>query len=204
MLCSTRKLTAIMHEPALAKIVRNFLDNASDVIARMVAMGRESVICAELIHRCYANADGDKYTLLIRGADMAMAAAMATAPQIDVPEAAEVRLQALDFLANYSVAKRASRIVHATPTAPPGPGPATVAELLTAAAIADFVTTFTPPLTRTRIYPFPLRASCMNHPATASLSIDRSLCRMLSSFSGRRQLTTTTCTGVATSIEVLP
>jgi hypothetical protein len=126
LLCSTRQLTAIMRAPALAMVVRNFLDSASEVLADMMSRGKKPVICSEMVFRCFENAG---YPLEIRGADIPMAAELdqivAKATPADAATARQIRAQAEAFLQNYSQA------------AHPGTGLAASAAVL---PVANFVT----------------------------------------------------------------
>jgi len=139
LLCSTRQLTTIMRTPGLAMVVRNFLDSAMEVLAKMMAVGRKPVICSEMVFRCFENADAaGKYALEIRGADVPMAAELdgivANATPADSASAQQIRAQAAAFLRNYSQA------VHAQ--APPAVT-ALLGEYSAAAAglaVANFVT----------------------------------------------------------------
>jgi hypothetical protein len=133
MLCSTRKLTAIMHLPGVAMIVRNALDSAADVVAKYIAAGQEPVICSELVYRIFKNA-GEAYQLAILGADATKLAAISNVPDERnlTPEMRDLQSAASAFLANYDEAKKAGRAKATLSTAAP--------EQSLAATIADFVT----------------------------------------------------------------
>ncbi|PYT12233.1 MAG: hypothetical protein DMG59_23990 [Acidobacteria bacterium] len=137
LLCSTRKVTAAAHLPGLAMIVRNILETASDTLAKLIAAGREPVICSELVYRCYENS-GPNYKLLIRGADIPDAKALAATLQpAAAAELREIHARAAEFLANYYQAKR----IRVTPAAGRGTAAAVaVPALVEVAAVADFVT----------------------------------------------------------------
>lgn len=99
-LTTTRKIPL---PPILAEIVRNLLDSAADVIATIVAAGRQPVICSELVFRCYQNA-GNDYEILIRGADVPKVAVEVETVESSLAQA-EVRAAAENFLVRYALAK---------------------------------------------------------------------------------------------------
>lgn len=112
LLATTRKLpTALL--PGIGQIVRAVLESAMDLLADIVAAGREPMICSELVYRCFAEA-GDAYRPRILGADLAPfssahAASILGAQEFDDSETsvdtAEVRVLAAAFLARYATAK---------------------------------------------------------------------------------------------------
>jgi len=125
LLASTRRLTSPV--PFLGRILRNFLDSAADVLARLGALGKEPLICSELVYRCYEQAGAD-YKVLIRGADMAAGMAMATMdapPKADADDGGYLE-SALVFLEKYQALKPA-------PPADPALGGAVM-------AVSNFVT----------------------------------------------------------------
>jgi len=109
LLCSTRQLTSILRHPALAMVVRNFLDSAMEALAKIIALGKRPAICSEMVFRCFESA-GTKYTLEIRGADVPAEAALdeviAKSAAADVATAQQLRAQAAAFLSNYNQALR--------------------------------------------------------------------------------------------------
>jgi hypothetical protein len=131
-LASTRRIPVISWIPGLSIIVRNILDNAADVLARIMAAGQEPVICSELVYRCYSEADaGGKYRLAIRGADvMGSRATFAALSELTGGSEAAVDPLLADkqaFLARLAQAKGMPAAL--SPTAAAG-----------FAAVADFVT----------------------------------------------------------------
>ncbi|PWU19762.1 MAG: hypothetical protein C5B50_05750 [Verrucomicrobia bacterium] len=134
-LASTRQVTAPI--PFLGLIVRNILDHAADVVARLTSSGKEPLICSELVYRCYAQA-GAGYQIRIRGADLAqaMAASLSTISPVASEGGADYGEAAAVFLENYEAAKRPS---HLKALASAGVTSASGAPPLTA-AVADFVT----------------------------------------------------------------
>jgi hypothetical protein len=64
----------------LGILLRNLLDEAAEKVAEIVAAGKEPMICSELVYRCYESG-GAPYKILIRGADIALANAMALGAQ---------------------------------------------------------------------------------------------------------------------------
>lgn len=67
-LAGSRRIPVVSDIPFLHWILRNILDNAAEVLAKIVADGKEPMICSELVYRCYTES-GPQYDLLIRGAD---------------------------------------------------------------------------------------------------------------------------------------
>ena len=67
-LAGTRRIPVVSDIPFLRWILRNILDNAADVINKIIAAGKEPMICSELVYRCYTES-GPQYDLIIRGAD---------------------------------------------------------------------------------------------------------------------------------------
>ncbi len=131
MLASTRRLPI----PGLGLVLRNVLDSASEVLARMVAAGKQPMICSELVYRCYVEA-GQKYFIRIRGADVAMAQAASvlanagSSAPLDAASAADAAFdeEAAVFLENFYAVSGAT---------PPG---AAVQGEASLQAVADFVT----------------------------------------------------------------
>lgn len=66
--------------PELEPIIRALLDQAADVLAKILATGKQPMICSELVYRCYAEAD-EKCEIRVRGADTDLSALTATDPQ---------------------------------------------------------------------------------------------------------------------------
>ena len=141
MLCSTRKLTAVAQMPGLAMIVRNILDEAADVLARLMTGPdkKEPVICSELVYRCYQNAGGNlAYELAIVGADVPAPAAaefrasIAALSPAEAADALDIQNRASAFLLNYYQAKQHPE--------PPAAAPQALAVPVRPEAVADFVT----------------------------------------------------------------
>lgn len=128
--------------PIASWILRTFLDNAMSILSKIMAAGKEPMICSELVYRCFDGA-GDKYRLTIRGADTVYL----SLPDIPVDTGNDIQAHNLgesivdsesqlieDFFANYAVArhridkKRISEVSQA---------PFSVAKSF---AVADFVT----------------------------------------------------------------
>jgi hypothetical protein len=116
LLASTRQTSA--PSPLLGMILRNLLDHASDVLAHLIATGKEPLICSELVYRCYIES-GAAYQVRIRGADLARAvarASMAAPVELAAPvgtvqpssDAAAFQEAAAGFLENYQAAKAVS------------------------------------------------------------------------------------------------
>jgi hypothetical protein len=83
LLAGTRRIPV----PGLGFILRKVLDPAAEVLGRIIAAGRQPMICSELVYRCYVQA-GAKYFLRIRGADIARAHAAAVMAGSTPPDAA--------------------------------------------------------------------------------------------------------------------
>ncbi len=133
-LCSTRKLNKILCLPGMALVLRNAMDHAVDVLAKLAAAGKEPVICSELVYRIYQKAGAD-YRILVRGADVpAMTTSIMAEPE-DEDAAAFVRA-ARDFLVNYGAFKAPARDMRIAA----GASFAEAEALFTSAAVADFVT----------------------------------------------------------------
>ena len=129
LLCSTRHISI----PIAGPIIRNILDSAADVVAKLFKTGKQPMICSELVYRCFDESD-PKYELHIKGADLAYSQASnldaLLAPSI-VAEPSEINEMASlysDFLQNYLLAKHPFDSSHAK-------------SIITAtAAVGDFVT----------------------------------------------------------------
>lgn len=136
-LCTTRQLTRILQMPGLVLILRNILDHAAEVVAKLAAAGKEPVICSELVYRIYQQA-GAAYRIIIRGADIpALMAAMAAVPGSQEDTAVTAfRRAAQDFVMNYGAFKASAR----KSDIPVSAAFEDAANLLAAAAVADFVT----------------------------------------------------------------
>lgn len=133
-LTTTRKVPI---PPGIAIIIRNLLDEAADVLSKILAAGKQPMICSELVYRCYAEA-GDKYAIRIRGADTARSQLMNQIAAYCAPSAASSTAiaqgsgelseeEALAFLDRYFFAKGIDLSVPTTTGAHP-------------LAVADFVT----------------------------------------------------------------
>lgn len=70
-LTATRRLPINGWIPGLGRILRTIMDNATNVVNKMIAAGKEPMICSELDYRCYVEA-GEKYRIKIVGADQLM------------------------------------------------------------------------------------------------------------------------------------
>jgi hypothetical protein len=133
--------------------LRNILDNAAEVVSRIVSGGKEPLICSELVYRCFKEA-GSRYDNEIRGADILAMRARATlsssegglrtgtAPLEDPVIGAELDA----FLAKYQVAKsRGAALAAGSSTKPKKAGRAPAASAAPsgsemALAVANFVT----------------------------------------------------------------
>ncbi len=130
LLASTRQLTTPV--PLLGFILRNFLDHAADLLARLIHEKKEPLICSELVYRCFSQA-GQNYKIRIHGADMAMATmAAAVPPLVPAQDLSGYQSAAASFLANYQAAKAVNTGPRPLATAP--------AAAAMAAAVANFVT----------------------------------------------------------------
>lgn len=106
LLASTRQITTPI--PFLGRILRTVLDEAADVVASLAAVGKEPLICSELVFRCY-DESGAGYKVAIRGADIAsnfavgaMSSASSNATPQDDGGFADA---AAAFLTNYNALK---------------------------------------------------------------------------------------------------
>src|SRR5262249_47861698 len=97
-LAATRQLP-VSGIPFLGMVIRNVLDSAADVVAKLIHAGREPMICSEFVYRCYEEANDP---IQIGGADV-MSIESSSPP---TPAAGEVAASAHAFLAAYSLAKR--------------------------------------------------------------------------------------------------
>ena len=130
-LTSTRRIQI----PVIGWMLRWILDHAMDVLAQIMAAGKQPMICSELVYRCYAEA-GTQYELEISGADPAMLAAtqgleLPMRPTHDA-ESADIDRRINAFLTNYAAAKHKGKVA----LTPKGVAPSLSATNL---AIADFV-----------------------------------------------------------------
>lgn len=127
LLASTRKISI----PLVSWIIRNILDSAAEIVNSIIAMGKEPMICSELVYRCYCQA-GDKYTLLISGADLAQKTLSKGQIIKTYDEDNSLNLNVENFLLKYTVSKRminrSKKEVE------------TIQDMISALAIADFVT----------------------------------------------------------------
>ena len=151
-LASTRRIPVVSDIPFLRWILRNILDNAAEIVAKIVAAGREPMICSELVYRCYTES-GAQYDLAIRGADTFAARAQAlpvlsgtaAADATASREAEAIQAELDTFMAKYLRAKARGRIATQTKgrkaRAKRGGQPAAAnADETTVMAVADFVT----------------------------------------------------------------
>jgi hypothetical protein len=137
MLTATRRLP-IGWVPGLELILRNILDSAAEVVANLVAQGREPLICSEFVYRVFDEADSTgKYKILVVGSDISGTASVqslvagpmagtlsATDSPAEAAAMADIQARAQSFLQKYNIAKRAGM-------------PAGVSSTL---AVANFVT----------------------------------------------------------------
>ncbi len=136
LLASTRRIPI----PGVAWLLRNVLDEAMRLVSTLIAAGREPVICSELVYRIFSEAQGDNYTLSIRGADtlaataartvQGMGTATLTMAETDATaaEASALQEDAAAFLRLFTAAKH--QAVHDNDGQP----------VFGAQAVADFVT----------------------------------------------------------------
>ena len=106
LLATTRKLKV----PVLGFVIRNILDSAATLLNKIVAAGKEPVICSELVYRCYQGAGAD-YKIAIKGADKAANSIAAVAgPKSKVSkEEKEMQASAKRFLAAWNDAQRSTQ-----------------------------------------------------------------------------------------------
>ena len=107
--------------PGLSRILRNVLESAADVLATLVADGKEPMICSELAYRCYEEA-GDNYRILIVGADIlkGMLHPLTEKQELESEsltaeekgEIAILRAEAQSFLVTYESVKRKQIVGH--------------------------------------------------------------------------------------------
>lgn len=71
-LATTRRLPVVGWIPGLGSLLRTVLDSATDILNKIIAAGKEPMICSELVYRCYDEAAEDKYHLKIIGAEVLM------------------------------------------------------------------------------------------------------------------------------------
>ena len=150
-LAGSRRIPVVSDIPFLRWILRNILDNAAEIISKIVAAGKEPMICSELVYRCYTES-GPQYDLVIRGADTLATRARAlpvlggslaaSAGHSQEAEAIQVELDA--FMAKYQRAKIQGRMAANAKAGKParkkkGGVAASSADGL-ALAVADFVT----------------------------------------------------------------
>lgn len=113
-LVSTRRLP-FQFIPGLSRILRNILESAADILAKLVAAGKEPMICSELAFRCFEEA-GEKYEIHIVGADVlkGLLHPLTDLKSIDSEnlssteknELASLRAEAHSFLVAYQKAKQ--------------------------------------------------------------------------------------------------
>lgn len=111
----TRRLPVVGWIPGLGKILRTILDNATDVLNKIIAAGKEPMICSELVYRCYIEA-GEKYKLAIVGADLLMQFSIydslakgitpLTEEERGNQEAQELAASAMEFLNLFAAARK--------------------------------------------------------------------------------------------------
>lgn len=92
-------------------LVREIVDHAAELLSRIVALGKEPMICSELVYRCYAES-GNLYVPRVVGAKPMMNGSILSSAMIGeeparAPEADEqdLRSRAEAFLAQYASAK---------------------------------------------------------------------------------------------------
>jgi hypothetical protein len=148
MLASTRQIPVVSWIPGLNLLIRDLLDHAAEVLAKLTAAGKTPVICSALVYRCYHEADaGGEYNILISGADVLAAARAAEvhsalAATVGLSSAAvsgagindPLAAQKQDFLARYASLAGASTPSVASLAAARASG------MAGAAAVAEFVT----------------------------------------------------------------
>jgi len=119
-------------------ILRNILDSAAQVVAKLIAQRREPLICSEFVYRIFDEADaGGKYKILVVGSDVSgpvSAQSLVAAPVIspavmelaspDAAAWADLQISAQSFVQKYNVAKALN----------------THGETLAPLAVANFVT----------------------------------------------------------------
>ncbi len=99
LLVTTRRI------PVAGIIIRPILDHAADLLNRLMDLGREPMICSELVYRCFAEA-GPQYLPQIVGAAAMRASAVldeAVTPATGGDELTAVQSEA--FLRTYLLAK---------------------------------------------------------------------------------------------------
>lgn len=144
-LASTRQIPVVSWIPGLSLIIRQVLDHAAEVLARLAAGDKTPVICSALVYRCYSEADaGGEYNILIQGADaLASAHAAEVSAALTTMGAQAVSMAAVsdplagqkqDFLARYAALAGAPTPTIASLAAARASG------VLGAAAVAEFVT----------------------------------------------------------------
>lgn len=146
LLATTRRLPVVGWVPGLGALLRTVLDSAADVLNKIIATGKEPMICSELVYRCYAEA-GANYHLKIAGAQMLMRhslheSALLKAMPLAAPEGdrelQELAAAAEVFLQSYAVAQSGREM----PKGKRGAAKASKEEMrgLALPVVADFVT----------------------------------------------------------------
>lgn len=141
-LAGSRRIPVVSDIPFLRWILRSILDNAADILAKIVAGGKEPMICSELVYRCYTES-GPQYDLIIRGADTLAARAKALPAFGDPQEAQAIQAELDAFMAKYQRAKIQGRMAanaKAGNAKARRKASANAAAGGTALAVADFVT----------------------------------------------------------------
>ena len=107
-LCATRQVNF----GASSLVVRRILDSAAAEVDAIVSVGKEPVICSELVYRCYAEAGPGSYRLQIVGSDVVVSAAQSFLTPVEpaaVPaDDVALRISAQSFLTRYAMAKGAA------------------------------------------------------------------------------------------------
>lgn len=96
LLTSTRRLPIVGWIPGLGKILRTIFDSAADVLNKIIAAGKEPMICSELVYRCYSEA-GDKYKLSIAGAELLMQYSIQDSLERAVPPLTDIEGSTQEF-----------------------------------------------------------------------------------------------------------
>lgn len=112
LLTSVRRISI----PFIGWLLRTILDTAASILSKIISLGKEPMICSELVYRCFVEA-GAKYKLTIPGADTLksmnlLPSVAAYFPKTDLndqiidKEMAQLNSQIAEFLAMYSVSKK--------------------------------------------------------------------------------------------------
>jgi hypothetical protein len=107
LLTTTRRIQV----PVVGWVLRLILDNALDVLDRILALGKEPMICSELVYRCYTES-GKSFAIDIPGAHPLLAAPRMNAHNlvgVTAAESAELERRMDTFLRKYAKAKLRNR-----------------------------------------------------------------------------------------------